>query len=678
MSQVHTRQMGRLTAAGMRDNLDDALETLARLKALHFIDYDGAEDGMTLGTPSQKADEIGRTLNKVRAAAAQVEASGPSKAVAAGPVRESVGSNLPEKVDTLLDNLARVDEIDAKIASQAEEESTLAMVAPLGIDIELLSGYDSITSFVGMVDDIEAAKSAAGGGIFSADSSSNVVGVFVRNEDADSVGRELATAGFTAIQLPSGEGDSGARLNELANSRLSLQSEREELDDAVASWTEENGEALVCGLEILERDHELTTSPVKVAVSDHAFVIDGWVEMDRAPDIQVALGNSCIVVDVEPFVIEAGGAHHDHDGHHEPVSPPIAFQPRNRSKPMELVTDMVGRPGYGRLDPTVFMFITYPLFFGLMLGDMAYGLATMGLGALLLSKAGTNAGLKLGGRFLLLIGGATVLFGYLYAEFAGWEIFPHHGHNPAENLQFLYPAVDYHGHVFEVALGYNITIAFPFHRVSSNLMDLIILTLYMGWIHVMIGLIMGFRDVLLVGNGHGGIGWVAAFFEKGVWMILLVGGLLFTHAYIGSHSEFMTAGVALIGIATVCLIWTLYRYHGLDLPIALMMGPIEALGMMPTIISYVRLFAVGVVGVKIAETGNHMFFDKISMDEPLMAILLFIGWFAVQAFAWILGVFSPNIHAARLHMVEWMKQYYDSSGKPFSPFGGTSQYVEGD
>ena len=108
------------------------------------------------------------------------------------------------------------------------------------------------------------------------------------------------------------------------------------------------------------------------------------------------------------------------------------------------------------------------------------------------------------------------------------------------------------------------------------------------------------------------------------------------------------------------------------------MGPVEAIGLMPTVISYVRLFAVGIVGVKIAETGNHMFFDKISMDEPLMAVLLIFGWLLVQAFAWLLGVFSPNIHAARLHMVEWMKQYYDSSGQPFSPFGGTSHYVEGE
>ena len=53
---------------------------------------------------------------------------------------------------------------------------------------------------------------------------------------------------------------------------------------------------------------------------------------------------------------------------------------------MELLTDAVGRPAYGRIDPTLFMFVTYPIFFGMMLGDMAYGLVTIALGALYLVR----------------------------------------------------------------------------------------------------------------------------------------------------------------------------------------------------------------------------------------------------------------------------------------------------
>ena len=139
----------------------------------------------------------------------------------------------------------------------------------------------------------------------------------------------------------------------------------------------------------------------------------------------------------------------------------------------------------------------------------------------------------------------------------------------------------------------------------------------------------------------------------------------------------MTVGVAKFAIGLGMLMWTLFRYHGVPFPINIGLAGIEAIGMLPTVLSYVRLFAVGVVGVKIAETGNNMLYGSLDFSSPLFPVIL-IGWLMVQLFAWGLGVFSPNIHAARLHMVEWMKQYYDSSGQPFSPFGGTSQYVEGE
>ena len=53
MSQVNTQQMGRLVAAGSKDRLDEAIEILARLEALHIIDYDGGEEGFSLGSPKE-------------------------------------------------------------------------------------------------------------------------------------------------------------------------------------------------------------------------------------------------------------------------------------------------------------------------------------------------------------------------------------------------------------------------------------------------------------------------------------------------------------------------------------------------------------------------------------------------------------------------------------------------
>ena len=695
MSQVNTQQMGRLVAAGSIENLDEAVNTLARLEALHIIDYDGSEDGFSLGSPNPSSEDVGKVLVRARSAASIISTDGPDMPVPQAPVRESLSEELPSKIDELLQASSRMDDLENEISALEEEMGGLSMVAPLGIDIELLGGYDSISSFVGTVTDTAIAAAAVdqGGILFQAKKGNqNIVAAFVRSEESQSTASSLESAGFESLALPEGSGSASERLEKAESSRDALVSEKNALMEKIAAWEESNGEMLACGLEVLERDHDVLTAPVRIAVSEHAFVLDGWLVMGRADEVQKELKQACLYTEVTPFEMEAGGGGHGHSDHdHHQEMPPIAFQDRNTSKPMELLTDAVGRPAYGRIDPTVFMLVTYPIFFGIMLGDMAYGLITMGLGIMLIQRSGTNEMLNLGGRFLMYIGVGTVVFGYLYAEFAGWEIFPHHGSNPAEALQFLYPAIDQGSyHVWSASFPLGIELAFPFHRVvmvsdHGNLEHLILLTIYLGVIHVFLGLIIGFRDIMLYGNGHGGAGFVCAFFEKGVWMILLVGGFLFAYGFLGpSDADWMLMpGAAICVSATVMLMWTLYNYHGVPFPINIGLAPIEAVGMMPTVISYVRLFAVGVVGVKIAETGNEKLFSPM-MDiisdggQAWLVPVLFLGWLAVQFFAWGLGVFSPNIHAARLHFVEWMRQYYDSSGEEFRPFGLRSRFVEVD
>ena len=687
MSQVNTQQMGRMVAAGNKEDLGQTVDILARLEALHIIDYDGSEDGFSLGSPEEGSEEVGRELVKARAAASVVEASGPARPVPAGPVRDSLGGELPSKIDQVLLDSSRIDDLGNEISSLTEEEGALSQISPLGIELELLGGYKTITAFVGTVENIAEAREAVGSGLIieGKTGKSGLIAAFVRNQESGQTSSKLERAGFETIQIPEGEGSATDRLSEVRKAKGTLEGEKYDLEKRIEDWSKSNGEMLLCGLEVLERDHDVLTAPVRIAVSEHAFVIDGWVAMGRSEEVQRALKDICLFTEVTPFEMEAGGGGHGHsDHHHSQKMPPIAFQERNSSRPMELLTDAVGRPAYGRIDPTVFMFITYPIFFGIMLGDMAYGLVTMGLGALLMSKSGTNEMLKLGGKFLMYIGFGTIVFGYIYAEFAGWEIFPHYGSNPAVALQMFYPDIaEGTYHAWSASLPLGIELAFPFHRVvmvdsQGNLEHLILLTIYLGMIHVFLGLVIGFRDIMLFGNGHGGFGFVCAFFEKGAWMILLVGGFMFAYGFIGPADWMMEPGAAIAIVATVMLMWTLYKYHGVPFPINIGLAPIEAVGMMPTVISYVRLFAVGVVGVKIAETGNSMLFDEITFDEPLMAIVLILGWLAVQFFAWGLGVFSPNIHAARLHFVEWMRQYYDSSGEAFNPFGLRTQYVEVD
>ena len=132
----------------------------------------------------------------------------------------------------------------------------------------------------------------------------------------------------------------------------------------------------------LEMDFSESEAPVKIAVTDHTFVIDGWVTDDRSKEVIEALNPYCQHIEYEPVkptILD----HHHHDHHSSEPKPPVAFGDHGASAPMELLTDAIGRSDYGKMDPTVFMLFSYPLFFGLMLGDMAYGLLTISLGVII-------------------------------------------------------------------------------------------------------------------------------------------------------------------------------------------------------------------------------------------------------------------------------------------------------
>ena len=113
----------------------------------------------------------------------------------------------------------------------------------------------------------------------------------------------------------------------------------------------------------------------------------------------------------------------------------------------------------------------------------------------------------------------------------------------------------------------------------------------------------------------------------------------------------------------------------------IIMGPIETFGLLANTLSYLRIMAVGVAGVKIAEISNDMGFasmrDAISAGDYVLVPVFFLLWIGIQAFAIALGLLSPTIHAARLHFVEWMGKFYDGSGRVFSPLGGQPLHVEG-
>ncbi len=714
MSQLTTEDMSRLVAAGTRDQLKTAIDVIAGLSLVHINDYSSTEEGLSMGTPSDKSEEISRRLTKMRGAAANMQAEDQKQLLAAPEVRRTLSGPIDELVESALQLFDELDSLRTESSQIDEELEVLKMLAPLSLELDLMGGYSNLTAFIGTVSSLAKARPALAGlgdsaiHMSSDAGKSSVVAVFCRNEDSQSVQEMLAVEDFQAISVPESEGLPSDRILKLEGRKSEIDGRTEKLESELSDWSESNGGMLFGGMELLERDLEIATAPVRVAVSDHAFVLDGWVRSETESEVEAALSGVCTHVSIERFTPPAHSSHH----HDEDPSelPPIAFSPRNYSKPFEMLTDVMGRPAYGKIDPTFFMFLTYPLFFGLILGDMAYGLAVMGMAWFIWRRFPINPMMKNVGGFLFTIGLSTVIFGYIYGEFAGFEFLPHghcdidhiigvaqceaaylpdgthahyhwdSGHSPwwVAWMTNLYPNGGEFYWVWEGPL--NVVFAYPFHRVTSNLENLILITIYMGVIHVFLGLVLGFRDIY---KTHG---FVDALFEKGSWMTVLIGGFIFGYVFITESGELDPLGMAITGVGVVMVMVLLAHYEKMGWGIGIPMGLLESLGMLPKVVSYVRLFAVGVVGVKIAATGNEMIYEGMahtlsdlghaSTIDIVLLPVMFVGWLLVQLFALVLGVFSPNIHTVRLHFVEWMMQFYEGSGLPFEAFGFKPNKVE--
>ena len=673
-----TVQMSRITMAGPNSNLDEALRLCADLGNVHVKPYSGDMDGIKVGIPHPDADEISVTLAKVRAAISVLNCSNKQGPVTAKEVAKALDSSFGEKIDSITETIAKRSDASAEISKLQERVDILSKIAPLNIPLELMTEISSIDVYLG-----ETSKAGRAGQVFGElrdraelHVASNIVAVACQGKDGAEVQMAMQELGAKSIQIPSGKGKPSALLGEAEKAISDCERRVADSDSEMQSWTHKNGRMLLAVLEYLERESEILTGHTLCATSAHAFAMEAWVPTSEADSARSVLSKVSSHLTIEEFVDDHGHGHDD-GHHHEPDYPPVEYDTIPATKHASMITSLVGRPKYGSFDPTSVIAFTFPIFYGLILGDAGYGLVIMLLALLLKSKIGHDPTGKVASRILMNMGIATFIVGVLTAEAFGFVI------EKWDAFVWLYePMYDSTKYILEDTVfvewfGLSHTYL-PFHRAGGALTDYILLSIYLGCAHLLIGFIIGFYNVF---KAHGP---VAAFFEKGSWILILVGGSahilrFLTDASYGTFEGSIWSGMVIVGV--ICLIIGLAVYEKFGWLGGAIMGPIETFGLLANTLSYLRIMAVGVAGVKIAEIGNEMGFhsmaDAISSGDFLSAILFFVLWIGVQVFALALGLLSPSIHAIRLHFVEWMGKFHDGSGEEFSPLGGRPLHMEG-
>ena len=668
-----------MTLAAPVDAMADIVRACSDLGCVHIEDYTQFEEGIGVGhaITGEDADKVSALLVKVRAIRSNISVFNAKGAVSASTAK-SVAEKLEAEINKALGYIESIREAEANIANLEDQVRIFEKLAPLNISLDLLSGYSGVEVYVA-----ETANSSKASKVF-ADLRNDIefmapaglVAVACAPNKAAEVQMALAELNAKAIQLPAGEGKPAQRASDarkaITEAMVSMESNQKKLDD----WASTHGSDLVIVEEYLQREDAIFTSPTSLAVSNQAFALDAWLPTKNADSARSKLKKLASHLEIEAHV-DDHHHHGDHDDHHAEPEPPIAYQNSNPAEPFELVVDLVGRPKYGTFEPTTLIMITLPLLYGLILGDFGYGfvivLLALWLRTLPFAKdpMGKNAT-----TVLLWMGIWCMFWGFVFAEGFGfiWD----ESWSPLEGFYAWTKDLTYGFKSSDIgtALGLGHTYV-PFHRADGALTDYVLLSVYVGVLHLFLGFVIGFFNVL---KGHG---IVAAFFEKGSWLMILSGGFLHIYGFMKGTNELMAGTIpAFVVIAGVLiLIVALAVFEGFGWAGGVIMGPIETFGLLANTLSYLRIMAVGVAGVKIAEISNTMGFasmvDAFSAGDYLLVVVFFLLWIGIQAFAIALGLLSPTIHAARLHFVEWMGKFYDGSGRVFSPLGGQPLHVEG-
>ncbi len=777
-----TADMSRLTVAAPVGKLEEIIRACTDLGCVHIEEYSNFEDGISVGKSldSENATHVSQLLTKARALQSELKAvnvDGPKKHKEV----EKLVSLMPDLIDSALSLVDDSRDNEAEIVNLEERVKALSRVEPLGLPLELMTGFEGLELYV--AETVKASKASSVFADMRSDielqSAPGVVAVACKPQDGAAVQIGLGELGAKAIQIPPGEGSPSQMISE-ANVKIeSLHAEINKSNDSLADWRNKNGRDLVILLEYLEREESIFTAPTLIAVSNQAFVLDGWIPTAEKERVGNELNKSASHVSIEKFE----SSHHHHDGAHEDshasrevpkelqilsdylsdknmsvfeffksmdldesgdlefleiesamkkadindmpplnmakflaaidinrdgkinlpeldmaigairsglthapkhqddAEPPIKFENGDISEPFELLVDLVGRPKYGTFDPTLLMTVTFPLFYGMILGDWGYGLVLCALAAYLGTKPFAADPLAKNGLTILRwMGVWCIIWGLIFAEGFGfvWDDTGQLGSSSPFAGIYAWTYSNIH---LPSALADLIGMSglhIPFHRatVGGGLQEYVILSVYVGVAHIFVGLVIGLATVY---KAHGA---AAAYFEKGSWILILTGGTMQARNMVMGYNDLFEIQIwtIMLMIGLISLIIGLAIFEKFGWVGGIIMGPIETFGLLANTLSYLRIMGVGVAGVKIAEVSITMGWEKISpaIDSgDIIAVVLGLVLFVlIQLFAIALGILSPTIHAVRLHFVEWMGKFYDGSGKAFSPLGGRTLHVE--
>jgi V/A-type H+-transporting ATPase subunit I len=395
--------------------------------------------------------------------------------------------------------------------------------------------------------------------------------------------------------------------------------------------------------------------------TESAFAVEGWVPEKRLPTIRETLGRSSGATRI--FEIE-------HDDKEE--EPPTLLENPKRLKFFESFIRFYSIPESNEVDPSMIFAIAFPIFFGLMLGDVGYAFLILLISIWIIrrvdhperktlvpaalrtfaSRILKPAQFKKLAKAMILGSIAGMVMGFALNAYLGF---------PVNQYLFSYLNTNFHAGLPADGVFLN-----PISTLGLKL--LLLYSGYIGLFMISFGLVIGMADAYWAhARKHiiGKVGWLAV-----AWGLALFGLTLFRHGNVNPAQNPLAGGY--IGMAVVGVGLIIYGEG--------VLAVIELPSIVSHIISYTRLLGILLASFVLAyvidkeavgsAAAPGMMYGGIGLAIAGI-VLLVVG----HIFNLVLGILEPGIQGARLLYVETFSKFLHGGGKPFAPFKGPRTYT---
>lgn len=413
-------------------------------------------------------------------------------------------------------------------------------------------------------------------------------------------------------------------LSEIIQEKEKLDAERAETENAMKELAENSipdlKAAQVRASQLVDFD-KVKLSADSLA-GNKLMLLEGWAPAENAQQLNDFLKSSDVYYEIS-----------------DPVpgdNVPIQLNNKGFFKLFEPIMKLYMLPKYNELDLTPFFAPFFMLFFGLCLGDTGYGLfILLGISGYRLIAKSISPSMKPILTLVQLLGLSTAVCGLLTGTCFGFNLYDLHvpfiqkmkevimlDNQQMFNLSLILGAIQI---IFGMTLkAVNQAIQFGFKYAISTI----------GWLLVLVSTAVAFAAPSVMAMG--GTLHLA---------ILAVGGLMVYLFNSPGKNIFLNIGLGL---------WDTYNM---------------ATGLLGDILSYVRLFALGLSGGILAGVFNSLAVG-MSPDNviagPIVMVLIFVIGHSINIFMNVLGAM---VHPMRLTFVEFFKNSgYEGGGKEYKPF----------